>query len=98
MQVDFSRAITDLEGAEIEDGGKTVTLSRIACNALLAMRQDDKNLTGEEKAKRYGLAVKLVDAADCEVSAEDIALIKRLIGEVYPPIFVGRAWELLEGS
>lgn len=97
MKVDFTKRMQSLESTDLTDDSGPFTLARVACNALLAMRPDDK-INGDEKARRYKLAVQLVDAGEVDLPAESIALTKKLIGEVYNPLIVGQAWEMLEGQ
>ena len=74
----------------------TLTLQLATVNALMASDPND-NPSGEEKAKRFTLGMKIHSASEpVDVSAEDVALIKKLIGKVYTPLVVGRAYELLE--
>lgn len=73
---------------------KPVILSGICINALLSVNQQ-ANVSGEEKLKRYQLAIKVKNGKG-EVSAEEISLIKKLVGEVFSPLVVGQVWEMLE--
>ena len=100
MQVLLGKVFTDLEGAEIRgDKGEPVILRDVATNALLAVFQDEQNLSGEEKLKRWELAVKIRRAVDpCEISVEEVSLVKKLIGKAYAPVISGQAWHMLEGK
>lgn len=75
-----------------------VTLRRIACDGLLAQFQDEQNLPGDEKVKRMALALRLRASDEVTVSAEEIALLKLLIGKGFAPLIVGRCYALLEGD
>ena len=78
-------------------GGKPATLRFIAVKALSMVYQDEQSLSGEEKFKRYDLAMKIkADPVDLEV--EEISLIKKLIGKAYGPVIVWQAWNILEGK
>jgi len=108
---DFSAKILDLNGKSFVDDVKCpadqtgkrpcddeTTLAVIAMRALLAPYQDEQNLSGEDKFKRFALAMKIKDGGEVPVSAEDIALLKKLIGKLYTPLVVGRAFPLLDPS
>lgn len=101
MKVDFSQGFKDLDGRILVEppGGKPITLRTLAVNVLMATFEDEKNLSGEEKVKRYETALMVHNSKDepVEMSVEDVALIKRLIGKSYGPLFVGQAWKMLEG-
>jgi hypothetical protein len=106
---DFSAKILDMDGRPFIDDVKCpadtagkrkceddVVLANIAVRALMASYQDETNLAGEEKFKRYALAMKIKDGGDVSVSAEEVSLLKRLIGKLYTPLVVGRAFPLLD--
>lgn len=95
MQVDFDTALLDIRGKPIETapGGPPMTLAYAACEALLALKPTD---TGIDKAKCYRLAMAIVNGGTVNLTPEDAALIKAKIGEIYAPIIVGRAFDLLD--
>jgi hypothetical protein len=106
---DFSANILDLNGQPFADDFKCpadatgkrpcqdyATLGVIATRALLATLPDEQNLSGEEKFKRFALAMKIKDGGNVALNAEDIALLKKLVGKVYSPLIVGRAFPLLD--
>lgn len=72
------------------------TLGWYARTALNATFPDETNLSGDDKAKRGGLAQSLVGATEVKLKVEDLALIKKLIGKAYGPLVVYQAWEMLE--
>ena len=100
MIILFGKGFKDLDGEEIPDvKGKTATLRGLAIDALLAQYQDEQNLGGEEKLKRWELASKIKNSPDpVEVSAEEVVLIKKLVGKAYGVLVVGQAWKYLEGE
>lgn len=98
MKVDFETRLVDLSGTAINDSeGKPAALRGVVIDALLAQFKDEPNLSGEEKVKRFILAEKIF-RGETEVSAEDVSLIKKLIGKAYNPLIVGQAWQILEGK
>jgi hypothetical protein len=73
---------------------RTVTLGALAMRALVA---PEPGIAPEESLKRGQLALDVYRSAGAELTAEDIALIKRLINKVYPlPLVVVRTFPLLD--
>jgi hypothetical protein len=96
MKRDFSRELIGLGEQKLVDAeGAPLTLSGVVTTALLGTYPDEQ-ATGEEKFRRYQLAARIDNAGIQEVAAEEVALIKRLIGKGYPPIVVGPAYQALE--
>jgi hypothetical protein len=106
---DFSAKILDLYGQPMVDDAKCpldqagnrkcddpATLGIVAMRALLAPYQGEENLSGEDKFKRFALAMKIKGGGEVPLSAEDTALLKKLIGKLYTPLVVGRAFPLLD--
>ena len=105
MKIDFNQILLDMECSPIKEGDKTVTLKRVATNALLTPFDDEKNLSGEEKVKRFNLASKIqagdtdpytTNSAIVDLKTEEIAEIKKMIGKAYTVLVVGQAWQMLE--
>lgn len=94
MKIDFSQSLKTLEGAELDPPR---TLGQISADALLANYPDEK-IDGDEKAKRFRLALRLVDGKVADVKSEEISKIKRLIGIAFLPLIVGQAYAMLEGE
>lgn len=67
--------------------------------ALLAPEDNPReNTPAEEKVKRYLLATRIyADPEGIDLTVEEIAKIKGLIGKSYGPLIVAQAWEMLEG-
>ena len=98
MQRDFSLAFKTFDGTPIVQDEKPLTLQRVSINALMTPMDDEKNLGGEDKFARYKLASRINATSVVEVTAEEIAMLKKLIGKVYAPIIVGPAFEALEAE
>ena len=96
MNVDFSQTLTGLKGEPVKDPtGAPVKLALVCYNAVKALYKDEEGLSGEEKYKRAKLAQKL-DETNVELTAEDISMIKKLVGKAYEPEIVAATWDLLE--
>jgi hypothetical protein len=97
--LDFTAQLKQLDGsAFVDPSGKEapVTLGTIAEISLLTTYPDEQNLSGEEKTKRFSLALKIHEKKEVPLTADEITLIKKLIAKNYNALITGRAWELLD--
>lgn len=108
MKVRMDQKLTNMDGTglELNLGSREVprivknaTLSVVAIEALLAFVPSEmQTLTGDEKAKRYEAAFGLRDKKEVNLKIEDVALIKKLVGEMFGPLIVGQVYRMLEGE
>ena len=91
MKINFDTKLKQIDGTEV-DG----TVKDLAVQALLATFNSEGELAGDEKEKRYLLAVKVQAGAE-DITPEEAALLKKLIGMAYQPLFVGQAYAVLNG-
>jgi hypothetical protein len=96
MRIDFDTIIRDLKGEPIKDSAGDFTLSMASCSALLSPYPDEQDLDPKDKVRRYKLATKITDGGEVDLSVEEIADLKKLIGKAFPPLVVGRAYEILD--
>jgi hypothetical protein len=96
MQIDFDTEIRDLANQPIMNGDKHLDLATIATNALLTPQATDQNMPPDEKIKRFRLAQRITNGGAVDIPLEDIVLLKDIIGKFYPPLVVGRAFELFD--
>lgn len=96
--IDFASPIKTVNGEEMRKEDKNIlTLNDVVQNALLASYPDEQNLAGDEKVKRWSLAMKIDrQRKDPTLTADEIALIKKLVGKAYGPLIVGQAWTMLD--
>ena len=108
MLIDFSKPINSYR-IQILDNGKPVLLALVAQSVLTARHVQETNpqtgastLSGEEQYKRYVLAQKVSAGDEVDVSAEEIALIKKLVGygnfEHNAVDIIGAFYQAIEGS
>lgn len=99
MKIDFSKKFTNFNGEVLKDAAsdKEFTLRDVCIESLLSVDKDS-NIDGVEKAKRYNLALEIYQGKRESLEAEDIVLLKQLVGKLYTPIIVGQALPLLEGE
>ena len=72
------------------------TLAVISVRALGQIFADEQQLPAEQKVARYKLALRIVDGGVQEMSIEEAALLKAVIGKAYSPFVVGAAFSLIE--
>jgi hypothetical protein len=100
MLVTVSETLKTFDGQAMKDSdgqGNAIdaTLKLALVNALLNPVQNEP---GVDKIKKYELARKIYKAGnEVELTAEEITLCKKRVGEVFPnPIVVGQVFEILE--
>jgi hypothetical protein len=96
--VDFSQPLRQVDGKEFSDHA---TLGLVCETALTADYQDENTQPATDRAKekfrRYQLAVKIHGhPVDPDLSLEDLALVKALVGKAYPANIMGPAWSILD--
>lgn len=106
MKINFSQEIKTIEGDTLlrpkQVGDKIeqvpALLKWAVVEALLAPQQSE-DLTGEQKAQRYELALKIQAAeGELEVSVDDVSLIKSLTDAQFTPLVVGQVRRMLDPS
>lgn len=98
MLIDFKKEILNLknEPLKLPDGSKLL-LGGVCEEALMGNFPDESGLSGADKVKRFGLAIKISkEFLPIEITIEEAAELKRLVAKAYGPLVVGRAWEALE--
>ena len=99
MKVDMNQKIKNMDGSVAKEGDKEITLGVICANALLATIPNE-NPTGPQKYERFGLATKIHASKDgmLEISVENLAMLREMIGKGYSTLVVGQAYDLLDGK
>lgn len=102
IYVDFSKPILDQKNKEIKEvdnkGKETadvMTLQSISETALLATFADERDLSAEDKVKRYKLFNK-INSMNWELKAKEVELLKLCLGKMAGPLVVGRAYDIIE--
>lgn len=90
--MDTKAPIIDIDGAVIPD----LTVGSACVTALLATFADEASLGGEEKVRRFLLAQRIGAAEQVDLTAEETALVKLLVGKGYGTLVVGRVWAALD--
>jgi hypothetical protein len=96
MQINFNKILFTLDKVAFKQDEKELTLKKVCVHSLLS--DESVHEDGESKMKRWKLASRIHDSIDeIEVGAEEIALIKKKMAQVYSTGVVGAAYTLLEG-
>jgi hypothetical protein len=102
MKIDFTKILCNLSGvplSSVDEQGKpeALSLGHVVLTAILGTYPDEQNLPGAEKFARYELAKKVMNE-ESQLTTEDIAKIKMLVGKCCTPLVVGAAFDLIEGK
>lgn len=108
MKINFDQPLADLDRKQLDlttaacrvcgrlAESRAATLRGVCTDALVAQYQDEQNLSGEEKMKRYTLALKITATDEFDVTPEELALIRTLVAKMFGPRVMGPAWTLLD--
>lgn len=98
MKIKMTQKLVALDGSEILRGNgddRPADLRFAVCFVLQAQFEQEKHLDGNEKMRRFELAQRCYTEDEPDLKAEEIALIKRLIGLGYPPSVLGPAYKAI---
>ena len=106
MKINLNQKLKTFDGETLKTSkqiGKKIeevpfTISEAIINSLTANFEDEKDLTGEEKVKRFIIAQKVQRNKDktIDLSVEDVSMVKKLVGKAFGVLIVGQVWEILE--
>jgi len=107
MKLDVTRELTNLDGTPLVQPGtrcttcghitdpEPVTLRGVLTTSLLA--QSREQVAGDEKARRWALAMRIQQEDAPELSLKELELVQRLVGEIQPTLTAGQVWVMLDG-
>jgi len=94
---DLTIKFTDQLGKALVDADGEVTLAKVITTALLSPMEDDKTMSGQEKADLFNLWFdKIKDNKEADLTSEDKVLIKERVGKAYAQIIVGQVFKILK--
>ena len=105
MKIDTNVEIINLDGNVLKENDGSgnavnVTAKKIMANSLMSnvIGRDGRPVPekGEDKLKKFKLAMKIYDSDEVELSSEDIVLIKERVGATYNTLVYGRICDLLK--
>lgn len=100
-KIDFTQVLIDQDGATMAEcvdppdckAKRDITLGSVAMRSLAAPEQ---SITPEESLKRGQLALSVYKSPGAELTAEEIALIKKQVAKTYGPLVVARVFPMLD--
>ena len=100
MQYDLTQAPTALDGSifKDKDSGNPFTLGAIFVAALLTPGDADRVLSGEQKQARYNLAARLYQQPTAELGAEEVTVLKEVVGRVFPTGLAGPVFNMIDAN
>lgn len=102
MKFDVTKTLNSLDDKPlVGPDNKNITVRYVIVENLMAFdhkSEEHRHMTGEEKLWRFQLARQINTSEVVELKAEDVAKIKKIVGENAPPIIVGPLFEFLENS
>lgn len=109
MKIDVTQQIKELDGTpmvtskqmcpacgQIMGTEEPMTVRLASTRALTAVHRDEVGLTGDDKLKRFKLALRITDEGEPDLEAEEIVMVKLMVGKMYGPVVIGRVWKALE--
>lgn len=109
MKINVTQQIKKLDGTLMNTGkqvcpmcGKiageeeAMTVRLATTRALVAVYVDEQGLTGDKKVERWHLALKIMNEDEPDLGAEEVVLIKELVGKMFGPAVVGQVWPILD--
>jgi hypothetical protein len=100
MKLDVTKVLKNIAGDNLMESNEkgeaeVVTLRTILVNALMIPEQKD---TGTQKAEKYGLAIDIQRNDEVEITSEQAAMLKEVVGKPYGPVVVGPVFAILDGK
>ncbi len=99
MKVKVNQELKDVNDLPIKklEGGN-LTLKDVIITSVLSPIQGDDQKVKFDKYEIYKKVKVDYVGGEVELTAEEIALIKKCIGQLQPPLILGQAFEMLEGK
>ena len=108
MKIDVTQVLKDYENkpifrSETNERGRIVqskeklTLRWVISTAVNTSTQG-KPMTAEQKNKAYQISLKVWKDKEVNLTVDDLAFIKKQVGEIYTPLVFGRVSDIFEGK
>lgn len=99
MKINWAYEFKTLSGEQIKDEkGVIQTMGLMATSALMAWPDDERALSGDDKVKRYDLALKILKTPNEDFSIDEVKLVKDQMFKKHYPVIVGQASRILENK
>lgn len=101
MKLDLKIIMKNLDGTPItktDKANEPFTLLDVVCTALLNEPPNAPPLSGQEKSRRYALAVKAFgsNGLPLEVTIDEAKLIQDQVAATYQALVCGQVWKIME--
>ena len=96
MLKNIDTKILNLDGTPALNGQKEASMKDLIIDCLMDGSLLDQGASGEDKLKNYLLAVRCKDGGEVDLSIEDLALLKKLVGKKYAPLAVGQFYQFCD--
>lgn len=98
MKIDFAAVLTDFAGGPLKTDDRPVTLGHVTLQALGASYPDETP-DGARSVRRFEIGSRVATTkGKVELTVEEAAEIKKVIGKAFGPVVVGPAYLILEGE
>jgi len=91
----FDNEIKNIDGSTLLQDANPVVMKSLLVAALMGSNPSEKDVSGDEKFKRYELAQKVNAGGNIDLTPEEIVLLKKLVGVSYTPLVVGQVYKIL---
>jgi hypothetical protein len=98
MLKNVDEKLLGLNGKIAIENGKEILISQIIVDALMDSSIGSQTVTGQQKMERYNLAREVQKGGLIEFKAEDLALLKELVGIKYTPLVVGQFYPWVDSD
>ena len=97
MKIKINQNLTGLDGEPLKgDKGRVLTLRDVFINSVLTPIDGDDD---RKKYEKWEIFKKVRDAKEeADLTVEDIAVLKKSIGKIQPPLILGQCFDMIEGK
>lgn len=98
MKINLNKKMADLDGKDVKQDEKPVTLKTVCLGALMSSVPGDEQLTVADVEKRYDLMLRLNKGGQQEFTPEEVSMIKARIPKFWALLISGQACQMLNGD
>lgn len=98
-EVDFGQTLKGMDGKPLVQSKDVpyTTLGDFVAQALLTqLPAETPPPSAQEKAKRYVLAIKVEKGGKIDLDADQVKMIKDVVGFAFSPLIVGQIWLIVD--
>ena len=99
MKISSLTEIKSISGEVLKDkDGQPITFRKVVTEVLMTPQDPAKKQRGEEKYKLFKIAMKIQENDEVDLDIDELKLIKDTVGELSPPLVVGKIYDILEAK